>query len=120
MNARGVQLGNSIQVSSIGTNVGSAPTIAMDNDGQFVIVWDSFDVSNLRHLVFARRYAADGTPLDDQPFPVSQLASAAATRPSVAMNSGGDFCNHMAESRDRRGVGSTCPSLQPGRATHWK
>ena len=67
--------------------------IGMDAAGNFVVAWVAFTGSP---RVYARRFKADGTALDETPFTVDSLPgvypnSNFATNVSVAMNSNGAF-----------------------------
>jgi hypothetical protein len=76
----------------------TAPSIAMDDQGNYVIVWDSTIVGAIGHVVNGRRFAADGTPLgvDGSPanaeqFQVDGLPRTSTTLPRVAVDADGDF-----------------------------
>ncbi len=65
------------------------PAVAMAADGSFVIVWtgpSSDDASG----IYARRFAADGTPLGGEQL-VNTTTTNHQTEPDVAMNSSGDY-----------------------------
>ena len=67
----GRPLGPSFQVNALDNNPGE-PRIDMAPDGMFVIAWESHDVpGGPTAEVFARRYAADGQPLDAEEIFVS-------------------------------------------------
>ena len=68
--------------------------IAADADGDFVVVWQSYQQEGPTWNVYARRFAADGTPRGDE-FRVNQAvgedAGSQRFEPSVAMDADGDF-----------------------------
>jgi hypothetical protein len=68
------------------------PEAAMDADGDFVVVWHSQSPYNLgsTYGVFARRFASNGTPAAAE-FRVNTYTTGEQYRPSVAMESNGDF-----------------------------
>ena len=51
----------------VNTTAGDAelPSIDVNATGEFVVVWDGFDLDTFSYNVFARRFAADGTPQGD-------------------------------------------------------
>jgi len=68
----------------------SAPSIAMDSDGDFVIAWDSnYQVGTVMGIV-ARQYDKDGNPAGSE-FMVSTLTEYNQQKPSVAMDADGNF-----------------------------
>jgi hypothetical protein len=70
------------------------PSVAMDADGDFVVVWHSrYGSDEHRDGVFAQRYAADGTPQGGE-FQVNTSTSSKVydfRYPRVAMNASGNF-----------------------------
>ena len=66
-----------------------APAVAMDADGEFVVAWMGNDSDETG--VFARRYAADGTPSDVNEFRVNSTVGEIQDSPSVAIDSVGNF-----------------------------
>jgi hypothetical protein len=77
-----VAQGNEFQVSDGGTEFFS-PAAAMDGRGNFILAFAS------RILVFARRYAADGTLQNQHVANVSLTAD--HSRPAIAADADGDF-----------------------------
>jgi len=63
------------------------PDVAMDDEGDFAVVWMLDRSSN---SIMARLYDADGTA-KAEPFEVSTIKFSSVTRPSVAMDTVGDF-----------------------------
>jgi Ca2+-binding RTX toxin-like protein len=88
----GAALGDAITVNTFTIGVQSQPGIAMDDAGNYVIVWDT-TIGSLAagHVVSGRRFAANGTQLDEEQFTVDMIPRITATWPSVAMDSDGDF-----------------------------
>jgi Ca2+-binding RTX toxin-like protein len=93
-NAQGSPLG---PISLINTTTDlrqSNPSIAMDDQGNYVIAWSTAisPITPHYHVVAARRFAADGTPLgpefymSESPTPVTGV-----TQPQIAMDADGDF-----------------------------
>jgi hypothetical protein len=70
------------------------PRVAAAPDGSFVVVWTSdgsFGNDNWSHSVQARRFAADGTPLDPVEFQVNAYTPYSQAGPGVAMAPDGGF-----------------------------
>lgn len=78
-------LGAEFQINTLTSGDQARPVVAADPDGNFVVVWDTFNGSNIQ----ARRYAADGTALGGEITVNSSTAS--HVRPSVAMADDGNF-----------------------------
>jgi hypothetical protein len=74
-------------VSVDGGNAESAPSIAMDDDGDFVVAWQGQDANNSG--VFARRYNSGGGAQGI--FQVNTTSSGEQWRPDVAMDAAGNF-----------------------------
>src|SRR5690606_14666581 len=69
----------------------TAPAIAMDDAGNFVVVWDATFPLISGHAVYGRRFFASGTPRDAAQFAVDTVANGQPTMPSAAMDADGDF-----------------------------
>lgn len=85
----GVALGESFQVSTQLSSLQTFPSVAMDNDGDFVIVWTGS--TEVGSGVVARRFNATGTPLDSGVLVSQWLPYRTFGIPSVAMNGEGAF-----------------------------
>jgi len=62
--------------------------IAMDNIGNYVIVWE--DYRNVKSYIFGRRFNPNGQPLDSS-FQVSRGVWSGAEDPDIAMDGNGNF-----------------------------
>ena len=88
-NSSGIGIGAELQVNTFTENAQLGPQVAMDADGDFVVVWvgsrdgDSFGV-------FGRRFASGGSPLASE-FQVNAHTLDTQTSPAIAMNRGGAF-----------------------------
>ncbi|MEM8558756.1 MAG: T9SS type A sorting domain-containing protein [Bacteroidota bacterium] len=72
-----------------------APSAAMDQDGDFVIAWESFDFYGAGQDgsgsgIFAQRYDSDCSPVGSE-FQVNTSTQDQQSRPSVAIDADGDF-----------------------------
>ena len=88
-NATGVPRGADFRVNTFTTGEQRFPAVAMDADGDFVVVWDSAqDGSNTG--IFAQRYNAAGVAQGGE-FRVNTFTTGHQLVPKVAMDFGGDF-----------------------------
>jgi hypothetical protein len=92
-NAAGVPQGNQFQVNSYTTDAQIAPKVAMDGDGDFVVVWHSWgspgndsDGSSVQ----GQRYNPAGTAQGSQ-FQINSYTTDNQTWMGVAMDNEGDF-----------------------------
>jgi hypothetical protein len=88
--------GSSFRINTFINNTQSRPAIGMDASGNFVVAWQSFlQVSSTSLFdIYARRFSADGTPLDTAEFLVNSNSSTdgfAQRGPAVGVAPGGRF-----------------------------
>jgi hypothetical protein len=83
--AAGLAQGEEFQVNSHTTFSQTRPAVAMDAQGDFVVVWEDDDQDGSPSSVFARRYDAAGAPQGGE-FPVNSLTTGGQRAPSVAMD----------------------------------
>lgn len=95
--ADGTPLGGEFQVNTYTTNYqGPNPSVAMNENGDFVVAWksgyyrDAAPQDGDGFGVFARKFAAWGTPFGDE-FQVNTYTPGYQAAPSVAMAANGDF-----------------------------
>ena len=91
----GTPLGSEFHVNTYTTDKQRFPSIAMDADGSFVVVWESdgsagSDTAAESKSVQGQRFAADGTPLGGE-FQVNTYTTGHQYKASVAMDTDGDF-----------------------------
>ncbi|MBF2001877.1 MAG: hypothetical protein IGS38_14265 [Synechococcales cyanobacterium M58_A2018_015] len=89
-NSAGAPVGLQFRVNSITENAQTAPTIAMNNRGQFVVVWTSAGQDGDGLGVFAQRYDALGNPVGIE-LQVNTQTTGDQLHPSVAMDNAGNF-----------------------------
>jgi hypothetical protein len=91
-NSAGTAQGNQFQVNSYITGIQNRPAVAMDMDGDFVVVWDSYGASGDSSLysVQGQRYNSVGTAQGNQ-FQVNTYTTGDQLDPDVALDSNGDF-----------------------------
>lgn len=86
------QLVNAGQTTGSQQTSDTSRSVAMDADGDYVVVWQSTgDGTSVSSDIWARRYLSDGTPIDASPFRVNTSTAASEVKPSVAMDADGDF-----------------------------
>ncbi|MEM9556308.1 MAG: hypothetical protein AAGC60_18780 [Acidobacteriota bacterium] len=85
--------GDQFQINTYTTSLQFNPSVGVDSDGDFVIVWNSFgsdgtDTSG--SSIQGRRYSSDGSPVASQ-FQVNSYTTGFQDDPIVAVDSDGDF-----------------------------
>lgn len=98
-NALGVATTPEFQVNTYTSGRQNNPAIAMDDDGNFVIVWTSSGQDGSSGGVFAQRFLASGVPQGSE-FQVNTYTTGNQYSPAVAMDSDGDFTITWSSSQD--------------------
>src|SRR4029450_6943772 len=78
----GAALGGNFQANTTTVGAQRAPMVAMDADGNFVVVWYSPD--NSSDGIFGQRYSSDGTKVGVE-FMINTVTANQQRSPSVAM-----------------------------------
>ncbi|MBI1347631.1 hypothetical protein GC163_15225 [bacterium] len=89
-NAAGIAQGNEFQVHTFTSSNQYYPSMAMDANGDFVIVWLSNTQDGSGYGVYAQRYNSQGIAQDSE-FRVNTRTTNQQSFPSVAMDADGDF-----------------------------
>jgi hypothetical protein len=89
-NAAGTPVGAELQVSAGTTNVKRLPSVGIAGDGSFQVAWESAGQDGSGAGIFARRFAADGTPREPE-FQVNTYTTGAQSLPRVAADPNGNF-----------------------------
>jgi hypothetical protein len=79
------------------------PAVAVDEDGNFVVVWQSLTQDGSGFGIYAQRYLADGTP-DGAEFQVNTFTSGDQANPTAVMDNAGNFLIAW-QSQDGDGLG---------------
>ncbi|MFO0948008.1 MAG: hypothetical protein U1D30_19150 [Planctomycetota bacterium] len=87
--ADGTPLGDEFRVNAGSGNSGN-PAVAMDDDGDFVVVWERIVASGFAE-VRGRRFSNNGTPLTGDFLIHDANSREFNVNPSVAMDADGDF-----------------------------
>ena len=88
-----VPVGSEFLVNSYTNYQQNFPTVATDEAGNFVVVWDSwgsYDSDYYRYSIQGQRFNSAATPLGDQ-FQVNSYTPFGQVKPELAMSSNGDF-----------------------------
>jgi hypothetical protein len=89
--SNGIAVGGEIHVNTFTTGQQKAPAVAMDQNGAFVVTWQSSgQAEETGYGVYARRYNSSGSPLSGE-FHVNTYTTNQQNAPAVAMDSAGDF-----------------------------
>jgi hypothetical protein len=89
-NAAGAPQGAEFQVNTYTTDGQLTPSVTMDADGDFVVVWRSFGQDGDFSGVYGQRFSATGAPVGPE-FRVNTLTAGDQLDASVAMDADGDF-----------------------------
>lgn len=89
-NAAGQAQGEEFRVNFTQDGTQDDPAIALDAQGNFVVVWQSEEQDGSNEGIYAQRYDASGTPQGDE-FLVNTTTDNSQTSPAVAMDSQGNF-----------------------------
>ncbi len=88
--ADGSAAGSEFAINTTTANIQNTPAVAMDDDGDFVVVWTSFDQDGERGGIYAQRFDAAGVAQGSE-FRVNTTTAGGQLNPAVAMDSDGDF-----------------------------
>jgi hypothetical protein len=86
----GFDLAIEFQVNTYTLGSQSAPVLAADADGDFIVIWESLGQDGSEDGVFARRFSSAGTPLAVH-FQVNDHTTSSQFDASVAADADGDF-----------------------------
>jgi len=89
-NSSGVPLGGEFRVNQHATDNQHLPQVAMDADGDFVVVWQSWLQDGSQYGTYARRYDRAGTPVGGE-FLVNQTTAYGQRQAAVSMDDDGRF-----------------------------
>lgn len=78
------------QVNTHKTDNQRNATIAMNSDGNFVVVWNSYDQDGSSNGIYGQRFDPNCKAIGDE-FRINTETIGNQTEPAVAMNAGGDF-----------------------------
>ncbi len=98
-NGAGVPQGAEFGVNTSTTSNQRAPAVAMEDGGDFVVVWEQ-DTASSSGGIYARRYDAAGAALGGEFRATSTIGSLNLFAPAVAMSDSGAFFVSWSGSRD--------------------
>jgi hypothetical protein len=88
--AAGVRAGPERRVDSYTTGAHHFPSVAMNNDGSFVVVWSNFGQDGDSEGIFGQRFDAAGSPAGPE-FAVNNTTVGRQELPAVATDASGNF-----------------------------
>ncbi|KPK96162.1 hypothetical protein AMJ80_01530 [bacterium SM23_31] len=88
--ANGNKTGSEFQVNTYTGNEQEHPSIAMNSDGSFVVIWQSLNQDGSLDGVFGQRFDANGNKAGSE-FQVNTYTNGYQLYPSITMNSDGSF-----------------------------
>jgi hypothetical protein len=86
----GTPLAAEFQVNTYTYSAQTAPTVAGEGDGDFLVAWSSYSQDGDSYGIFARRFSSAGAALAEE-FQVNTYTGSFQTTPSAAIDAGGDF-----------------------------
>jgi hypothetical protein len=87
----GAPLGVEFRVNETTAGNQQTPTVAMDNDGDFVVAWNSIDQGGINGEIWARRFTNAGVPAPEGEFHVNMATIGGQNTPAAAMDGAGNF-----------------------------
>ena len=101
----GLPVGEELRVNSFTAGVQTDPDVAVDGEGNFVVVWESSGQDGDQTGVYARRFAANGSPRGDE-LRVNATTAGRQQNPAVASAADGRFVVVWDDSTGRDGSGN--------------
>ena len=109
----GTKVGNAFRANVTTSGNQTAPAVALDSLGNFVIVWQTATGDGSGDGIYGRRYAFDGTALATE-FRVNSTTTGNQQAPSIAMDDAGDFVvAFQSASRDASGNAVVARAYRP-------
>ncbi len=100
----GDPVGDEFQVNTFTTSLQDEARVAMDADGDVVVVWQSFGQDGSSLGIFGQRFSSTGAALGSE-FQVNTYTPGPQSLPGVAMDADGDFVVVWASAQDGSGRG---------------
>lgn len=89
-NSSGSKVGSEFRVNTLTEDTQNIADVAMDEDGSFVVVWQSWNQDGDRHGVYGQRYGSNGLPIGEE-FQINTMTISSQRDPEVAMDADGNF-----------------------------
>ncbi|MEZ0374456.1 MAG: fibronectin type III domain-containing protein [Candidatus Sericytochromatia bacterium] len=89
-NSSGTAVGSEFRVNSYTTGTQEGAVVSMDNNGDFVVAWESDSQDGSFDSVYAQRYASSGAAVGSA-FRVNTYTTGDQFRPDIAVDDDGDF-----------------------------
>ncbi|MCA9093375.1 MAG: hypothetical protein KDA68_07805 [Planctomycetaceae bacterium] len=104
-NASGVPQGSEFRVNSYTTSHQYPSTVGMDDFGNFIIAWSSYEQDGSGMGTYAQRYNASGTPQGSE-FRVNSYTTGNQWVPNIGVDTDGDFViSWVSDGQDGSGEG---------------
>ncbi|MEM9885905.1 MAG: 3-coathanger stack domain-containing protein [Bacteroidota bacterium] len=89
-NKEGNTIGTEFQINTYTNNSQLNPAVAMDEEGNFVVVWSSFGQDGSDYGIYGQRYDNSGSKIGGE-FQINTFTVGTQSSPCVAMNKDGSF-----------------------------
>jgi len=89
-NSSGIAVSNPIQVNVTTTSAQNSPVVAIDNNGNFVVVWESSQNSGTGIDLYGRRFSSTGAALSGE-FLISTVTAGNQSNAAIALDANGNF-----------------------------
>lgn len=100
--SEGIALGENVRINEFDgkADLKNPPSIAMDNEGNFVVTWNYRMLGTYHSEIYAQYFSKTGIPLGDNFVVNDDTIEAIQRSPEVAMNENGDFVIAWTDTRD--------------------
>ncbi len=90
-NSSGIAVSNPIQVNVTTISAQNSPVVAIDNNGNFVVVWESSQNSGTTGIdLYGRRFSSTGTALSGE-FLITTVTAGNQSNAAIALDGNGNF-----------------------------
>jgi len=89
INLVGSKIGAEFQINTYTTNSQNSPSVAVDADGDAMVVWQSFGQDGTSYGIYGQRFNSSGTKVGDES-PINTYTTNGQSYPSVAVDADGD------------------------------
>ncbi len=99
-----VPIGEEQHVNKTRAGFQGTPSVAMDADGDYIVVWEGYDQTTLSFDIFAQRFSATGQPKGGETR-INTNTAGDQGRPAVSMSPGGSYVVVWNDDNDGDGFG---------------
>ncbi len=111
--SNGDTVGSEFQINTYTTHAPTKPKVAIDSDGDFVVVWQSLESAGpdtFPHSIQGQRFNASGSAIGSQ-FQVNTYTTATQARPSVGTPTSRQSCKQLILLERETGLEPATPTL---------